>query len=170
MPVRMQDGARMRSLAGAGLAGLSKYWSQFDSAARVRLWRKGIRTPDIQLAKLALYQLSYAPVNPLAHASCLWWCSGRSRSLNLVGRSLFQWTTDLNGRFAYAHSGLHLARMRHMARIVASEDSSCEPSQLQKVCAMPLSSFLRTIEIRISGVQDRASLALRSITRLPGRL
>jgi hypothetical protein len=23
---------------------------------------KGIRTPDIQLAKLALYQLSYAPV------------------------------------------------------------------------------------------------------------
>ena len=24
---------------------------------------KGIRTPDFQLAKLALYQLSYAPVN-----------------------------------------------------------------------------------------------------------
>ncbi len=31
-------------------------------------WRrggKGIRTPDIQLAKLALYQLSYAPVTEL---------------------------------------------------------------------------------------------------------
>ena len=29
---------------------------------RASLGGKGIRTPDIQLAKLALYQLSYAPV------------------------------------------------------------------------------------------------------------
>jgi hypothetical protein len=31
------------------------------STTRVKAGGKGIRTPDFQLAKLALYQLSYAP-------------------------------------------------------------------------------------------------------------
>ncbi len=42
-----------------------KRQSQFanlKSAAATGHGGKGIRTPDIQLAKLALYQLSYAPV------------------------------------------------------------------------------------------------------------
>jgi hypothetical protein len=36
-----------------------------DHYSPITFWRiggKGIRTPDFQLAKLALYQLSYAPV------------------------------------------------------------------------------------------------------------
>jgi hypothetical protein len=35
--------------------------SSLSSATRAKTGGKGIRTPDIQLAKLALYQLSYAP-------------------------------------------------------------------------------------------------------------
>jgi hypothetical protein len=31
---------------------------------------KGIRTPDFQLAKLALYQLSYAPEKELRNVDC----------------------------------------------------------------------------------------------------
>ncbi len=33
---------------------------------------KGIRTPDIQLAKLALYQLSYAPVEEFRMSMAEW--------------------------------------------------------------------------------------------------
>jgi hypothetical protein len=33
---------------------------------------KGIRTPDFQLAKLALYQLSYAPEKKVQTADCRW--------------------------------------------------------------------------------------------------
>jgi hypothetical protein len=39
------------------------------SSTRAKTGGKGIRTPDFQLAKLALYQLSYAPV-PIADFSC----------------------------------------------------------------------------------------------------
>jgi hypothetical protein len=35
--------------------------SQSSTAAEKKSGGKGIRTPDFQLAKLALYQLSYAP-------------------------------------------------------------------------------------------------------------
>jgi hypothetical protein len=36
--------------------------SSLFSATRAKTGGKGIRTPDFQLAKLALYQLSYAPI------------------------------------------------------------------------------------------------------------
>ena len=35
--------------------------SSLSSTTRAKTGGKGIRTPDFQLAKLALYQLSYAP-------------------------------------------------------------------------------------------------------------
>jgi hypothetical protein len=35
-----------------------------------RIGGKGIRTPDFQLAKLALYQLSYAPEKKVQTADC----------------------------------------------------------------------------------------------------
>ena len=34
---------------------------------------KGIRTPDFQLAKLALYQLSYAPGAEFSNVDCRLW-------------------------------------------------------------------------------------------------
>jgi hypothetical protein len=39
--------------------------SSLSTTTRAKTGGKGIRTPDFQLAKLALYQLSYAP-NPIA--------------------------------------------------------------------------------------------------------
>jgi hypothetical protein len=36
--------------------------SSLSSTTRAKTGGKGIRTPDFQLAKLALYQLSYAPL------------------------------------------------------------------------------------------------------------
>ena len=40
---------------------ISNLKSKISNALLCRAGGKGIRTPDIQLAKLALYQLSYAP-------------------------------------------------------------------------------------------------------------
>lgn len=47
---------------------------------------KGIRTPDIQLAKLALYQLSYAPVRLLIRSTI--------RAGSVARRLYFQQTLD----------------------------------------------------------------------------
>ena len=45
-----------------GLCPLPNIWDDTEVIPPVGiLGGKGIRTPDIQLAKLALYQLSYAP-------------------------------------------------------------------------------------------------------------
>ena len=74
----------MRSLAGEDWWFSGSAASQMVGQSRSKNGGKGIRTPDIQLAKLALYQLSYAPVNPVAQASCLWG-ERASRPLNLEG-------------------------------------------------------------------------------------
>ena len=45
-------------------AGLTpRLGTKCDDESSEKLGGKGIRTPDFQLAKLALYQLSYAPLN-----------------------------------------------------------------------------------------------------------
>ncbi len=50
---------------------------------------KGIRTPDIQLAKLALYQLSYAPgKKPIARIGLL---EGRAQKLS-CGLYVIRWS------------------------------------------------------------------------------
>ncbi len=54
----------LASLGGKGIGGFAAFPSQashFGRSLLALLGGKGIRTPDIQLAKLALYQLSYAP-------------------------------------------------------------------------------------------------------------
>src|SRR5205814_8674088 len=64
-----------RSL-GSAFAKASARQSSLSSATRAKTGGKGIRTPDIQLAKLALYQLSYAPVPNadcrMRNADCKW--------------------------------------------------------------------------------------------------
>lgn len=59
----MYDASSLR-LEARGLAALAthpKQASQIVRSLHAAHGGKGIRTPDIQLAKLALYQLSYAP-------------------------------------------------------------------------------------------------------------
>jgi hypothetical protein len=46
---------------GSAYAKATARQSTLSSATRAKTGGKGIRTPDFQLAKLALYQLSYAP-------------------------------------------------------------------------------------------------------------
>ena len=44
--------------------------STLTSTVRAKTGGKGIRTPDFQLAKLALYQLSYAPGSEFSNVDC----------------------------------------------------------------------------------------------------
>ena len=52
----MEQGEKMSAFAKA-----TERQSLLASTTRAKTGGKGIRTPDFQLAKLALYQLSYAP-------------------------------------------------------------------------------------------------------------
>jgi hypothetical protein len=52
---------RFKRFKGSAFAKAPARQSGLSSVTRAKTGGKGIRTPDIQLAKLALYQLSYAP-------------------------------------------------------------------------------------------------------------
>ena len=118
---------------------------------------KGIRTPDIQLAKLALYQLSYAPVNPVAQASCY---GANGRLARSTWRAIFyQCTTICNWEVCFAHSpgekpvgpqaeclAVDLGR-RHLLRAIDNAKRSGGMS------AFILASTQS--EIRICGVESR---------------
>src|SRR5215217_6124987 len=62
--------------------------SSLTSATRAKTGGKGIRTPDFQLAKLALYQLSYAPREFSILDSGLRIANGRENGLALKSSHL----------------------------------------------------------------------------------
>jgi hypothetical protein len=61
--------------------------SSLFSMTRAKTGGKGIRTPDFQLAKLALYQLSYAP-KELSNFDCRFSIARKKRKMPDVERHL----------------------------------------------------------------------------------
>ena len=63
--------ARLKESAFGRCGDLRRDSLRFPLTLRAKTGGKGIRTPDFQLAKLALYQLSYAP-GKSKMADCRW--------------------------------------------------------------------------------------------------
>jgi hypothetical protein len=61
LPSRSSPRWRSQARTRSAFAKASARQSTLSATRRAKTGGKGIRTPDIQLAKLALYQLSYAP-------------------------------------------------------------------------------------------------------------
>src|SRR5436190_24011831 len=113
----MVERVRLRPAA----AGLRRDSLRFRLGRRAKTGGKGIRTPDIQLAKLALYQLSYAPART---AECRWTivdcklkssCFPAKKKRNSVGNVEQRRTGDrrsLGGRDAALRRPERLSRSR----------------------------------------------------------
>src|SRR5438477_12699973 len=54
--------------------------STLSTTVRAKTGGKGIRTPDFQLAKLALYQLSYAPAR-ISNFDCRRWIARKTSKM-----------------------------------------------------------------------------------------